>query len=126
MPGGAAGGQRSVVRPCGGQKSRVCDPSTVGRGGPTAASVLYTSVEGGIVYFGFGELLAEKSQQLPVLAYLLLQDRSDMGVGGVGRQGEDGPGRGWARGTAATRAALVAVKVVSMLGVQAWAYLRVR
>jgi hypothetical protein len=70
MSGGAAGGQRSVVRPCGGQISRVYDPSTVGRGGPPAVSVFYTSVEGGIAYLGFGELLAEKSQQLPMLAYL--------------------------------------------------------
>ena len=29
-----------------------------------------------------------------MLAYLLLQDHSDMGVGGVGRQGEDGSGEG--------------------------------
>jgi hypothetical protein len=38
------------------------------------------------------------------------------------------PGKGWARGTVATRAALVAAKVVSMAGVQggSWGYLRVR
>ncbi len=32
--------------------------------------------------------------QLPVLAYLLLQDRSDMVVGGVGCQGESSPREG--------------------------------
>jgi hypothetical protein len=89
------------------------------------AKVFYTlhgsekfSVEGGIVYLGFGELLAEKSQRLPVLAYLLLQDCSDMGVGGVGSLGMDSSGVGWARGTAATRATLAASNAVSMSGVQ--------
>jgi hypothetical protein len=33
-----------------------------------------------------------------VLTYLLLQDRSDMGVGGVGRQGEDRSGKGVRQG----------------------------
>jgi hypothetical protein len=52
-----------------------------------------------------------------VLAYLLLQDRSDMGVGGVSRQGEDCSGEGVSKGTAATRATLATEKVVSMSGV---------
>ena len=51
-----------------------------------------------------------------MLAYLLLQDCSDMGVRGIGSQGEDSSGEGW--GTAATRAALAAAKAVSMSGVQ--------
>jgi hypothetical protein len=43
-----------------------------------------------------------------VLAYLLLQDRSDVGVGGVSSQGENGPGDGGGgQSTTATRAALV-------------------
>ncbi len=46
------------------------------------------SVEGGVIYLGFGELHAEEAQQQPVLADLLLEDRSDMGVGGVPDEGE--------------------------------------
>ncbi len=55
-----------------------------------------------------------------MLAYLLLYDRSDMGVGGVGSQGENGPGGEGvcARGTAATRAALAVAKAVSVSGCQ--------
>jgi hypothetical protein len=52
----------------------------------------------GVVYHGFGELFAEKSQALPVLAYLLLNGLSDMGVGGVHSQGENGPGEGVGHG----------------------------
>jgi len=46
------------------------------------------SVEGGIVYLCFGELLAEETQWLPVLADLLLEDHQDMGIGGVCGEGE--------------------------------------
>jgi hypothetical protein len=55
-------------------------------------------VNRGVVYHGFGELFAEKSQRLPVLAYLLLNDRSDMGVGSVHSQGENGPQEGVGQG----------------------------
>ena len=50
------------------------------------------------MWSSFGELLAEESQRLPVLAYLLLQDRSHVGVGGVSSQGENGPGEGVGQG----------------------------
>jgi hypothetical protein len=53
-----------------------------------------------------------------MLAYLLLQDCSDMGVGGSVARARTTLGRGWARGTAAMRAALAAAKAVSMSGVQ--------
>ncbi len=33
-----------------------------------------------------------------MLAYLLLQDRSDVGVGGIGGQGENRPGEGVSQG----------------------------
>jgi hypothetical protein len=33
-----------------------------------------------------------------MVAYLLLQDRSDVGVGGIHCQGEDGPGQGVSQG----------------------------
>jgi hypothetical protein len=42
--------------------------------------------------------LAEESQRLPVLAYLLLQDRSHVGVGGVSSQGENDPEEGVGQG----------------------------
>ncbi len=35
---------------------------------------------------------------MPVLTYLLLQDRSDVGVGGVGGQRENCPGQGVRQG----------------------------
>ncbi len=69
------------------------------------ANVFYTlhggekfSVKCGVVCLCFGELLDEESQQLPVLAYLLLQDHSDVDVGGVRCQGENGPGEGVGQG----------------------------
>ena len=58
-------------------------------------------VNRGEVYHGFGELFAEKSQRLPVMAYLFLQDRSDIGVGGVGgvcSQGENSSTEGVGQG----------------------------
>ncbi len=53
-----------------------------------------------------------------MLTYLLLLDRSDMGVRGVGRQGEDRPGKGVRQGVCGDEAALAAAKAVSMSGVQ--------
>jgi hypothetical protein len=83
----------------------VIGPQLEGAALQPRAKVFYTwhggekfSVEGGIVYLGFGELLAEKSQWLPVLAYLLSQDCSDMGVRGVGSQGKDSSGEGEGQG----------------------------
>jgi hypothetical protein len=52
-----------------------------------------------------------------VLAYLLLQDRSDMGVGGVICQGEDRSGEGVSQGDCGDEGALAAAKAVSMSSV---------
>ena len=57
-----------------------------------------------------------------MLTYLLLQNCSDMGVGGVGGQSEYRPGQGVRQGTAATRASLAAAKAVSISGVQGRAF----
>jgi hypothetical protein len=100
----AAGGRRRDLVE-GKNQGFVIGPQLEGAALQLRAKVFYTwhggekfSVEGGIVYLGFGELLAEKSQWLPVLAYLLLQDCSDMGVGGVGSQGKDSSGEGVGQG----------------------------
>jgi hypothetical protein len=42
--------------------------------------------------------VAEKSERLPVLTYLLLQNGPDMGVGGIGGQSEHRPGQGVRQG----------------------------
>jgi hypothetical protein len=105
MPGGAAGGQRVAVEVEGKKQGFVIRPQLEGAAFQPRAEMLYTcdsgkefSVKSGIVYLCFGELFAEKSQRLPVLAYLLLQDRSNVGVGGVSSQGENGSGEGVSQG----------------------------
>ncbi len=49
-----------------------------------------------------------------MVAYLLLYDRSDMGVGGVLCQWKYGPipGKGWARGLKAIRAVMAAGNIL--------------
>ncbi len=45
-------------------------------------------VEGGVVSFCFCQFVTEKTEGLPVASYLLLEDAADVGVRGIGGQGE--------------------------------------
>ncbi len=53
-----------------------------------------------------------------MLTYLLLQNCSDMGVGGVGGQSEYRPGQGVRQGNGGDEGFLGAAKAVSISGVQ--------
>ncbi len=75
-------------------------------------------VESGVVYLGFGELLAKETQKLPVLAYLLLRTAPTWVSEASVARARTARRRGWARGTVATKAALTAAKAVSMSGFQ--------
>ncbi len=52
-----------------------------------------------------------------MLTYLLLQNRSDVGVGGIGGQSEYRPGQGVRQGNGGDEGFLAAAKAVSISGV---------